>query len=157
LEDQDRTLWDQQLIAIGFHHFDRAIAGDEISEYHVQAAIAATHARANAMQSDDWPMILDLYDQLFAMNAAPVVALNRAVAIAKVRGAAEALAEIEPLAKDPKLHDYYLFLAVRGHLFLDLGRLEEAATCFRAALKCRCSEPERRFLRRKLAECEPAR
>src|SRR5205823_5461816 len=78
------------LIALGFHHFDKAIAGDEISEYHVQAAIAATHARA-----DDWPVILELYDQLFAMNPSPVVALNRAVAIAKVRGPEEALAVVE--------------------------------------------------------------
>jgi RNA polymerase sigma-70 factor (ECF subfamily) len=97
-------------------------------------------------------------DQLFAMNESPVVALNRAVAIARVRGPAEALAAIESLEADPKLRDYYLFLylflAVRGYLLLDLERRDEAASCFRAALECRCSEPERRFLRRKLAECE---
>jgi RNA polymerase sigma-70 factor (ECF subfamily) len=85
-----------------------------------------------------------------------VVALNRAVAVAKVCGPAEALAAIEPLANDPKLHDYYLLLAVRGHLLLDLGRPGEAAACFRAALDCPCSTPERRFLRRKLGECEGA-
>jgi RNA polymerase sigma-70 factor, ECF subfamily len=144
LEDQDRTCWDQQLISIGFHHFDRSIAGDEISEYHVQAAIAAAHARAG-----DWPLILHLYDQLFAMNASPVVALNRAVAIARVRGAAEALESIESL----KLPGYYLLLAVRGHLLQDLGRRDEARDCFNRALECRCSEPERRFLRRKIEEC----
>lgn len=143
LEDQDRTRWDQQLIAIGFHHFDRSIAGGEVSEYHVQAAIAAAHVRDPV----DWPMILDLYDQLFAMNASPVVALNRAVAIARVRGAAEALASIEKL----QLPGYYLLLAVRGHLLLDLGRRAEAIACFNEALECRCSEPERRFLRRKIA------
>jgi RNA polymerase sigma-70 factor (ECF subfamily) len=145
LEDQDRTRWDQRLIAIGFHYFDRSIAGDEVSEYHVQAAIAAAHAR-DAM---DWPTILHLYDQLFAMNASPVVALNRAVAIARVRGAAEALDTIAAL----KLPGYYLLLAVRGHLLLDLGRSQEASNCFYEALECRCSEPERRFLRRKIAEC----
>ena len=101
-------------------------------------------------------MILDLYNQLFALNASPVVALNRAVAISKVRGTAEALAAIEPLEKDPKLSQYYLYLSVRGHLLLDAGQRIEAAACFRAALECRCSEPERRFLRRKLGECEPA-
>ena len=79
-----------------------------------------------------------------------MVALNRAVAVAKVHGAAEALAEIEALRGNPQLRDYYLLLAVRGH-FLELGRREEAAACWRAALECRCSEPERRFLRRKLA------
>jgi RNA polymerase sigma-70 factor, ECF subfamily len=143
LEEQDRSRWDQELIAIGFHHFDRSIAGDEVSEYHVQAAIAATHAR-----TIDWPLILHLYEQLFAMNPSHVVALNRAVAIAKVRGAAEALASIESL----NLPGYYLLLAVRGHLFLELGRREEATACFNEALACRCSEPERRFLRRKMEQ-----
>jgi RNA polymerase sigma-70 factor (ECF subfamily) len=98
-------------------------------------------------------VILDLYDQLLALNGSPVVALNRAVAVAKVRGAAEALAETEPLANDPKLRGYYLLLAVRGHLLLELGRLREAAASFRAALDCPCSDPERRFLRRKLQDC----
>jgi RNA polymerase sigma-70 factor (ECF subfamily) len=143
LEDQDRSRWDQTLIAIGFRHFDRSMAGDEISEYHVQAAIAAAHVR----EPVDWPLILELYDQLFAMNASPVVALNRAVAIARVRGAEEALASIEQLT----LPGYYLLLAVRGHLLLDLGRRTEAVACFNEAMECRCTEPERRFLRRKIA------
>ena len=85
------------------------------------------------------------------------MALNRAVVVAKVRGPADALAAIEPLENDPKLRDYYLLPAVRGHLLLELGRCAEAADCFRAALECHCSEPERRFLRRKLEKCEPDR
>jgi RNA polymerase sigma-70 factor, ECF subfamily len=153
LEQQDHSRWDQGLIALGFHYFDRSIAGEEVSEYHVQAAIAATHARATDPQSRDWPMILAMHDQLLALNSSPVVALNRAVAVAKVRGAAEALAALEPLENDPKLRGYYLLLAVRGHLLLEVGRNAEAAVCFRAALECPCSEPERRFLRRKLAGC----
>ena len=146
LEDQDHSRWDQRLIAFGFHHFDRSMAGDEVSEYHVQAAIAATHARACDPQSRDWRMILALYDQLLAINGSPVVALNRAVAVAKVHGPAEALATVEKLAGDPKLRGYYLLLAVRGHLLAELGRKSEAAACFQAALNCPCSEPERRFL-----------
>jgi RNA polymerase sigma-70 factor (ECF subfamily) len=153
MEDQDRSRWDQQLIALGFHHFDQSIAGQEVSEYHVQAAIAASHARAPNADAVDWHLILQLYDQLFALNASPIVALNRAVAIAKVRGPEEALAAIEPLAGDPKLRQYYLSLAVRGRLLLDVGRRADAAESFRAALECRCSEPERRFLQRRLAEC----
>jgi RNA polymerase sigma-70 factor (ECF subfamily) len=81
--------------------------------------------------------------------------LNRAVALARVYGPAAALDAIEPLEGDTKLRNYYLRLAVRGHLLLELGRRSEAAECFRAALECLCSDPERRFLRRKLAECEP--
>ena len=150
LEDQDHSRWDQGLMALGFHHFNLSISGDEVSEYHVQAAIAATHARAAGPQLRDWPTILKLYDQLLSLNQSPVVALNRAVAVAKVHGPAEALAAIDPLANDPKLRGYYLLLAVRGHLLLELGRVTEAAACFRAALECPCSEPERRFLRRKL-------
>ena len=152
LEDQDRARWDQRLIALGFHHFDLSIAGDQVSEYHVQAAIAAVYTRAADLRSIDWPAILELYDQLLAISGdSPVVALNRAVAVAKVHGPAEALSEIEILRGNPQLRDYYLLLAVRGHLLEELGQREEAAACWRAALECRCSEPERRFLRRKLA------
>jgi RNA polymerase sigma-70 factor (ECF subfamily) len=153
LDDQDRSRWDERLIAIGFHHFDRSMVGDEVSEYHVQAAIAATHARARNPKSLDWPLILHLYDQLLSINPSPVVALNRAVALAKVRGPAEALAAVARLERDPKLRHYHLLLAVRGQCLMDLGRDVEAADAFRAALTCACSEPEHRFLQRKLGAC----
>ncbi len=151
LESQDRSRWDQELIALGFHHFNRSIAGEEISEYHVQAAIAATHAGAANPQSIQWPVILELYDQLLAINESPVVVLNRAVAIAKVRGAAEALAAIEPLDGNPKLNDYYLRLAVRGHLLVGArAGWRRPRLVFARRCDCPCSEPERRFLKRKL-------
>lgn len=145
-EDQDRSLWDQRLIALGFHHFDRSIAGGAVSRYHVEAAISATHARAG----DNWTLILDLYDDLLKLNPSPVVALNRAVAISKVHGPERALAA---LPEDTKLRSYHHYLAVRGHLLQQLGRTDEAADAFRAALECPCSEPERRFLSRKLCGC----
>jgi RNA polymerase sigma-70 factor (ECF subfamily) len=155
LEDQDRSLWDSRLISLGFCHFDRSIGGDAASEFHVQAAIAATHARAASEGEIQWPIILQLYDDLAAINPSPVVELNRAVAVAKVHGPHKALDGIESLSAEPKLRSYYLLLAVRGHLLLDLGRRDEAAASFQAALECRCSEPERRFLRKKLTECLP--
>ena len=154
LEDQDRSRWNHELIALGFRYFERSLRGDRNSEYHAQAAIAATHARARDLASADWPLILEAYDHLYAMNPSPVVALNRAVAIAKVHGAAQALEAIKPLEKDRTLRNYYLLLAVRGHLLLELARGAEAAECFRAALELPCSEPERRLLRRKLAQAE---
>jgi RNA polymerase sigma-70 factor (ECF subfamily) len=154
LDAQDRGKWDEGLIALGFHHFDRSMRGDVVSPYHTQAAIAATHARATHPESTDWPLILDLYNQLLALNPSPVVALNRAVAVGKVHGPERALAALEPIERDPKLKEYYLLAAVRGHLLLELGRREEAAICYRAALNRRCSEPERRFLKRKLAAVE---
>jgi RNA polymerase sigma-70 factor (ECF subfamily) len=153
LDDQDRSRWDDRLIAIGFRHFDLSMNGDEVSEYHVQAAIAATHARASTPQSADWPTILHLYDQLFTLNPSPVVALNRAVAVAKVRGAAEGLAAIERLERNPQLRHYHLLLAVSGQLLLEVGRHQAAAASFRRALECACSEPERRFLQRRLEAC----
>jgi len=153
LEDQDRGRWDERLIAIGFQHFNRSIEGGDVSEYHVQAAIAATHARAIDPRSIDWRLILELYDQLLAINSSPIVALNRAVAVAKVRGAAEALAAIAPLEHDPKLRHYHLMLAVRGQLLLDLGRTGEAADAFKAAIACGCTDPERRLLERRLKTC----
>ncbi|MBZ5604669.1 MAG: sigma-70 family RNA polymerase sigma factor [Acidobacteriia bacterium] len=154
LEDQDRARWDPNLIALGFHHFDQCMSGDEISEYHAQAAIAATHTRAQSADEIDWPLILQLYDQLLAIEPSPVVALNRAVALAKVRGPAGALKIVDELSDDPKLIDYHLLLAVRAHLLADLGRREEAALCYRAAIQRPCSIPERRFLERKLAALE---
>jgi len=153
LEKQDRNCWDRELIGLGFHHFDLCMSGDQVTEYHAQAAIAATHARAGDAESIEWPWILEFYDQLMAINPSPVVALNRAVAVAKVHGAERALAEVERLEQEQKLRDYYLLLAVRGHLLFELGRGEEAAENFQAALEMPCSEPERRFLRRKLEAC----
>lgn len=153
LENQDRALWDRRLIALGFQHLEQSMEGSEVTAYHAQAAIAATYARSRSLDDVDWPVILELYDQLLALTPTPVVALNRAVALAKVRGAAQALAAIEPLERE--LSGYYLYDTVRGHLLLELGRATEAAARFRAALDARCSDPERRFLESKLDECEP--
>ena len=156
LDSQDQSRWDHKLIALGFYHFDRSMSGDEVSEYHVQAAIAATHARAAEPASRDWPAILELYDQLMAIRNSPVIMLNRAVALSKVRGPAAALAAIETLDQNRGLRHYHLLLAVRGQFLQELGETQAAAESYRAALECRCSEPERRFLQRKLAECEHA-
>jgi len=143
-----------RLLALGFYHFDQSMSGDEVSEYHVQAAIAATHARAPAPQEIDWPAILRLYDQLLAINPSPIVKLNRAVAVSKLHGPEEALRLLEPLDEDPKLVNYYLRLAVRGHLLLQLGRKQEARRYFERAQACPCTEPKKRFLSRKLLECQ---
>lgn len=154
LESQNRDLWDRALIGLGFAHFDASIGGPEISRYHVEAAIAATYARAAGGEPVDWATILHLYDQLATLNASAVVRLNRAVVVGRVYGAETALAEIDRLKDDPQMRGYYLLPATRGHLLLDSGRASDAAECFRAALNLPCSEPERRFLKRMLARCE---
>lgn len=151
LEDQDPALWDRSLVAAGFRAFERSAAGPHMTAYHIQAAIAAVHASAVNPEATSWPRILALYDQLLALHPSPVIALNRAVAVAKVEGARAALASITSLEETGLLRDYYLLHSVKGRLLRDLGDHADAAAAFRRALACRCSEPEHRFLERQLA------
>jgi RNA polymerase sigma-70 factor (ECF subfamily) len=151
LEDQDRLAWDARLISLAFHHLERSASGDVITAYHVQAVIAAAHATATDAGTTPWPDILRLYDELLGINPSPVVALNRAVAVAKVHGAGAAVAEIALLEGEQSLAGYYLLPAVKGRLLSDIGDRREAAAAYRAALACQCAEPERRFLARRLA------
>jgi RNA polymerase sigma-70 factor (ECF subfamily) len=153
LEDQDRNQWDRNLIALGFHHFNLCAEGTDVTSYHVQAAIAATHARAQDGYAPDWKLILELYDQLIDLSPSPIVELNRVVVVAKVNGPEAALAELRPLADNRSLRNYYLLPAVQGQLLLDIEDKTGASQCFRQALDRPCSEPERRFLQRKLAQC----
>jgi RNA polymerase sigma-70 factor, ECF subfamily len=153
LEDQDRGRWDHRLIALGFKHFDLSIAGDGVSPFHVQAAIAATYARASSDTAVEWRVIVDLYDQLVAIHPSPIVVLNRAVALSRLRGPAAGLAALDPLHNDPMLRHYHLLMSARAQLLLGVGRRAEARAAFEAALACECSDPERRFLERKLAIC----
>lgn len=153
LTDQDRRLWDRRLIHRGFAHLERAAAGDHLTAYHLQAAIAAQHAAAPDSGATDWPAILDLYDQLLELNRSPVVALNRAVALARVEGPEAALAALAEIEGHPAVAGYYLFHATRGELLREIGPSEAAARAFRRALTCPASGPERRFLEGKLAAC----
>jgi RNA polymerase sigma-70 factor (ECF subfamily) len=154
LEDQDRGLWDQQLVTFGFRELERSAEGDEITPYHVQAALASVHAQAKDDASTDWPSVLSLYDQLLALSPSPIVTLNRAVAVAKVCGPQEALREIGSLEDEDTLRSYYLLHAVRGRLLKQMNSPKAAAMSFQRALECPCSEPERKFLQRMLAECD---
>jgi RNA polymerase sigma-70 factor, ECF subfamily len=154
LDEQDRSRWDERLIAIGFHHFDRAIAGREVSSFHVEAAIAATHTRAATPGETDWKLVLSLYDQLMQLKPSPVVALNRSVAVARVHGAQAALAELDWLDGEPALRNYYLLPAVRGELLAELNQRDAAIVAYRQALELSCNAPERRFLQRKIDQLE---
>ncbi len=152
LEDQDRNQWDRSLIALGFHHFEMCAEGIEVTSYHVQAAIAATHARAQKGRATDWKQILELYDQLVALSPSPVVELNRAVVVAKVNGPEAALTVLRQLERNRSLRNYYLLPAVQAQLLLEIGDKAAASDFLRQALERPCSEPERRFLQRKLAD-----
>ena len=152
LDQQDRLRWDERLIGLGFHHFGRSMVGDEISPFHVEAAIAATHTRAAGMQETDWPLVLSLYDQLLRLKPSPVVALNRCVAVARVHGAQAALTELDRLDDEAALRSYHLLPAVRAQFLAELNRPQEALAAYQHALELACNAPERRFLQRKIDE-----
>jgi RNA polymerase sigma-70 factor (ECF subfamily) len=132
LDDQDRALWDGKLIAEGLALIDKAMRSRRPGPYQVQAAIAALHARAARPEDTDWAEIDALYAVLERMQPSPVVTLNRAVAVSKVRGPADALAMIEPLAD--RLGGYFHFHGARGAFLLQLGRGHEAHTAFDQAI-----------------------
>jgi RNA polymerase sigma-70 factor (ECF subfamily) len=151
LADQDRTLWDRRFVFAGLRHLDRSAAGDEMTPYHLEAGIAALHAQAESDAATDWKQILWLYDRLGQVRPSPIVALNRAVAVGRVHGPKNGLLELANL--DSELESYYLLHAVRADLLRQLGRKNDAIASYRFALDCPCSEPERRFLLARLAEC----
>jgi RNA polymerase sigma-70 factor (ECF subfamily) len=153
LADQDRSSWDKGLISAGMRHLERSAAGDELSEYHVQAAIAACHAVASSYEATDWQRVLALYDQLLAIAPSPVVLLNRGIALAMVEGPEAGLHALDALHHDPAMRNYYLLPATRADLLLRLGQPEEAEASYRQALTLPCTEPERRFLTKRLKEC----
>ena len=149
LDAQDRRHWDAGRLAEGLTWFDRSAVGDHLSPYHVQAAIAATHAAAPDMARTNWPRIVSLYDQLDRLVPSPVVRLNRAVALAQWQGAAAGLAALEADLLLSRLDGYYLAHAVRGTLLGQVGRTTEAVEAFGRALACGCSAPERRLIERR--------
>lgn len=152
LAAQDRSLWDAGLVHHGFAHLERASSGGRVSAYHLQAAIAAHHASGAEEPETDWPAILELYDRLLELNPSPVVALNRAVALERVEGPAAALAVLDGLADHRAMAGYYLLPATRAELLARQGQVVEALDCYRQALNCRCSEPERSFLERRIRQ-----
>jgi RNA polymerase sigma-70 factor (ECF subfamily) len=150
LAEQERSQWDQDLLALGVLQLERAAQGSELSEYHLQAAIAAVHATSAGVAETDWSRLVALYDQLLALAPSPVAALNRAVALSMVEGPETALVSLDKLSTEPGLKNYYLLPAVRADFLRCLGRTAEAAACYQQALACPCSDPERRFLLRRI-------
>lgn len=156
LADQDRGRWDAGMLRDGLRFLERSAAGDEVSTYHLQAEIASCHALAPSFEATDWRRILAAYDALVAIDPSPVVALNRAIALARVEGPAAGLEALTALDDAPVLKAYYPFFAARGELLRDLGRGEESAACYGKALELASSSPVRRFLRSRLSS-RPAR
>jgi len=150
LEEQDRTLWDRSMIHKGLRHLGQAAHGDHLSTYHLQAELAAAHATTECFALTDWEHILTLYDLLRQMQPTPVVLINRAIALAQVEGPAAALDALESIPYDDHGQRYRLRHAAEGEFHRQLGNLPQARTFFQRALSCAQTDPERRFLERKL-------
>ncbi|MGR4870507.1 RNA polymerase sigma factor [Variovorax sp. LARHSF232] len=157
LEEQDRSRWNAALIAEGSALVEQALGSRRFGPYTLQAAIAAVHGEAPSAAATDWPQIAGLYDLLLRAAPSPVVALNRAVAIAMRDGPAAGLALIDALLASGALADYHLAHAARADLCRRLGRIEEARASYQRALALARQGPERAFLAKRLAALGPAR
>jgi predicted RNA polymerase sigma factor len=153
LEEQDRTQWDQAMIARGTFHLARSAAGDELSEYHLQAGIAACHCAAKDYESTDWQRILLLYDRLIEFDHSPVVALNRAIAVASVHGPEAGIAAVAAIRDSQKLNSYYLLHAVLGEFEARLNHPQAAAEHLRRSFELAETKSERAFLLKRLQCC----
>lgn len=152
LDAQDRTLWDRAQIAEGVALVQRGLERRRVGPYLLQAAIAAVHAEARTSGDTDWAEVVGLYDVLLRVEPSPVIALNRAVAVAMRDGAEAGLALVDALAERGELKDYRLLHAARADFCRRLGRRADAAESYERALALTRQEPERRFLERRLAE-----
>jgi RNA polymerase sigma-70 factor (ECF subfamily) len=151
LEDQDRSLWDRDLISEGAALVELALVSRRFGPYTLQAAIAAVHAQARHPDETDWAEIVELYGVLAQVTPSPIVELNRAVAVAMRDGAETGLALIDDILARGELNNYHLAHAARAELCRRLGRAGEARTAYERALGLTKQEPERRFLMRQLA------
>lgn len=151
LDDQDRGLWNAELIAEGCDLVEKALTTGRFGPYCLQAAIAAVHAEAPTAGGTDWAQIVGLYDVLLRAVPSPVIELNRAVAVAKRDGALAGLTLIEGILGRGELQDYHLAHSARAEFCRQLGRVEEARAAYRRALELTRQEPERRFIEGRLS------
>jgi len=154
LFDQDRSRWDRKLVTEGERLLDRSATGNELTEYHVEAGIALVHATAAHTDETDWAQIVSLYDKLIAIRPSPVVALNRAIAVAQLEGPERGLEEIHAIADQDRLAAYPFYSAALGELELRKGRPKIAYEHFQTALGLARNGMERQFLERRLAACQ---
>lgn len=152
LEEQDRSRWNAAEIAEGKELLARALRFDRVGAYQLQAAIAATHAGAKTAAETDWAGIVRLYDRLLQIHPSPIVALNRAAAVAMSEGYEKGLAQVEAAGASGRLEDYYLYHAARADLLRRLNRAEAAAAAYGRALELTTNRVERRYLKRRLQE-----
>jgi RNA polymerase sigma-70 factor (ECF subfamily) len=154
LVDQDRSLWDRNLIGEGLKLMELSATGSELTEFHVESAIAAVHATAPRTVDTDWAKIVSLYDTLMKIRPSPVVALNRAIAVAERDGPERGLDAIRAIADCDRLSAYPFYSAALGELELRCGRHETACEHFKAALALARNPMERSFLEQRANACK---
>jgi RNA polymerase sigma-70 factor (ECF subfamily) len=151
LEDQDRSRWDQRLIAEGARHLLGATQGEALTSLHLQAGIGACHALAPSYAETDWGRIVAYYDDLLALDPSPVAGLNRAAAVAMAEGPEAGLAALKPLKAVKALQSYFLLHGIEAELLTRAGRGEDARTAWHKALALGPNAAERRWIERRLA------
>jgi RNA polymerase sigma-70 factor (ECF subfamily) len=155
LEEQDRSLWNQDEIQEGLAILEQALYMRRAGPYQIQAAISALHAQAKRSEDTDWTQIAALYRGLLRMTPSPVIELNRVVAVAMADGPLRGLALLDRPELGQALRDYHLFHAARADLLRRAGRLDEAGRAYAQALSLCSNERERAFLQRRLTEVSP--
>jgi RNA polymerase sigma-70 factor (ECF subfamily) len=150
LHDQDRTKWDRTMIEEGHAIVRACIRRDQPGPFQLQAAIQAVHCAADSFQASDWPQIVALYDHLFSIMPTPVVALNRAIAIAETEGPAAALTTLDAIT--PDLDTYHLMHAARGTMLRRLGQRDAARAALQRAAQLAATEKDRLFLTQQIEE-----
>ena len=154
LADQDRSQFDQALAKEGLRLLERSATGRELTDYHVEAAIAWVHTSAPRTEDTDWAMIISLYDKLMAFRPSPIVALNRAIAIAQREGPQRGLDEIHAIQDSERLANYPFYHAALGELEIGSGHLEDAREHFVVALKLARNPMERSFFEHRIGACK---
>jgi RNA polymerase sigma-70 factor (ECF subfamily) len=156
LSDQDRSAWDRQLIGEGMSFLELSAKGSDVNAYHLEAAIASVHATARGTEDTDWAKIVSLYDKLTMVRPSPIIALNRAIAIAQQDGPDRGIEEIQAIADAGRLTSYPFYWAALGEFELRRKGYESAQGHFRSALALARSEAERHFFSRRLQASEGA-
>lgn len=150
LAEQDHALWDKTMIGRALGFLRRSASGDELTDYHLEAEIAAAYALAENYESIRWPQILDCYELLQKRKFSPIVELNRIIVLAKIHGAKRSLDELNKFAENHQLKDHNLFYITRAHFLAEVGETAEAISSYRTAIGLTHNEPVRRFLHKKI-------
>jgi RNA polymerase sigma-70 factor (ECF subfamily) len=152
MAEQDRTLWDKELMQKGFFYLEQS-ANKTISMYHILATISAYHCSAADFESTDWQSILSLYDKLLLIDNSAIVMLNRAIALSKVSGVKNAIAELQRISENPVLQSYHLFHSTLAEFYLQANQFKEAAEALKTAIALSPLQAEKDLLQRKFDLC----